>query len=105
MLDPASPANASRAPSSLARMGAYPPPSHYNRPYDVSVPNLSYDAPAYAPPPGLPPSDDIKPPMYGSGPDYDDGKYMGGDGKRGVGGDSKDDPFADFEARGRDDPL
>jgi len=82
-LDPASPANASRSPST--HTGAYP--THYNPPYNTP-------APTYAPPPGPPPGqdNDIKPPGYGSGPDYDaQGRF-----KREK-EDEGDDPFADFE--------
>ncbi|CAL1709740.1 unnamed protein product [Somion occarium] len=71
-------------------------PSHYNPPY------LNYDAPmagSYAPPPGPPPPaggyapgyDAMKPPAYsGSGmPDY---------------GESKDDPFSDFDGQVKKGP-
>jgi len=100
VLDPSSPANASRVPPS--RFGA---PSHYNPPYNASVPNLGYGYntpyaggpspehgyqayPSYAPPSGPPPTHegyDGKPPDYlgGAGPGY--------------GAEKADDPFADFE--------
>ncbi|KAJ6613612.1 hypothetical protein B0H10DRAFT_218179 [Mycena sp. CBHHK59/15] len=108
MLDPTSPANALRAPSNQARMNNFP--SHYNPPYNASVPNLGYgyNAPyagapyagapytggqTYAPPPGPPPPRDApfappesKPPGYtGSGAGY--------------GADDKENPFADFDER------
>ncbi|GLB39623.1 hypothetical protein LshimejAT787_0701330 [Lyophyllum shimeji] len=101
LLDPASPANASRAPSNQARMaGAFP--THYNPPYDASIPDLSYNygpysaqpqyAPPAGPPPGhMPPVDDGKPPGYTGGP-------------AGFDGDAKDgkNPFADFGTEERD---
>jgi len=100
-LDPASAANAFRAPSNQMRGGAYP--QHYNPPYNSSVPNLGYGAgpSAYAPPPGPPPafasagysSDDLgKPPGYEGG-DYGSKFGAGKDMKN----ESKEDPFADFE--------
>ncbi|KAG6918295.1 hypothetical protein DXG01_015387 [Tephrocybe rancida] len=96
LLDPTSAANASRAPSHQARMsGVFP--SHYNPPYDASVPNLSYQynaRPQYAPPAGPPPGhgqdETFVPPYDGKPPGY-----MGGDSK-GYDDDSKD-PFADFD--------
>jgi hypothetical protein len=106
-LDPASAANAFRAPSNQMRGGAYP--QHYNPPYSSPVPNLEYGAGprSYAPPSGPPPtfaapgysSDDLsKPPGYDGG-DYDS-KYAAG---RDLKDDGKEDPFADFEgASGRD---
>ncbi|KAH7910724.1 hypothetical protein BJ138DRAFT_1087034 [Hygrophoropsis aurantiaca] len=89
MLDPSSPANASRAPSNQVRMDGYP--EHYNPPYG-SAADLPYDSPyanAYAPPPGPPPTDS-KPPGYA----YAGGEYtnFGGDKD-----DKKDDPFSDFD--------
>ncbi|EGO01267.1 hypothetical protein SERLA73DRAFT_179408 [Serpula lacrymans var. lacrymans S7.3] len=102
LLDPSSPANASRAPSSQARLDNYP--SHYNPPYNASSSNLGY-APAYgnvyAPPPGAPPQFDAeagKPPAYayGGGSQYDD---FGGD------KDGKEDPFSDFDGPSVPRPL
>ncbi|RDB17212.1 hypothetical protein Hypma_001867 [Hypsizygus marmoreus] len=98
LLDPTSPANASRAPSNQARMGAFP--SHYNPPYNASVPNLPYGYNAgpysgyqgYAPPAGPPPvhDDPFAPPGY----------IHGDERGKGFGGDDKDkdqkDPFADY---------
>lgn len=110
LLDPTSPANTSRAPSNQARMGAFP--SHYNPPYNASVPNLPYGYNAgpytgqpysgapyqhqqYAPPAGPPPDHDdpFAPPYDGKPPGYigRDGKGFENDGK-----DNKD-PFADFD--------
>ncbi|KAF8064928.1 hypothetical protein FPV67DRAFT_1500778 [Lyophyllum atratum] len=110
LLDPTSPANASRAPSSQIRTGDFP--SHYNPPYNASVPNLSYSygrgapapysaQPQYAAPAGAPPGHDesFVPPYDGKPPGY-----SGGDAK-GYEVDGKDgkDPFADFEAGGREE--
>jgi len=101
LLDPTSAANASRAPSSQVRIGAFP--SHYNPPYNASVPNLSYSysagpysgQPQYAPPPGPPPTHDeaFVPPYDGKPPGYTGGTVKGFD------ADDKDDknPFADFD--------
>ncbi|KAK0447115.1 hypothetical protein EV421DRAFT_1901237 [Armillaria borealis] len=101
-LDPTSVVNALRAPSNQVRAGAFP--SHYNPPYNASVPNLGYgynmpyaggpfpqqpyqSAPAYAPPPGPPPHmEDSKPPGY-----------VGGDGKGAFAAEKEDNPFADFD--------
>ncbi|KAJ7704475.1 hypothetical protein B0H17DRAFT_1039757 [Mycena rosella] len=96
LLDPTSVLNRG-APSH--RMELYP--SHYNPPYNASVPNLGYNAPnlgygaptqAYAPPPGAPPAprvaSETKPPGY-----------AGGDGAVGYGQDDKENPFADFDER------
>ncbi|KAK0499020.1 hypothetical protein EDD18DRAFT_1154968 [Armillaria luteobubalina] len=101
-LDPTSVVNAMRAPSNQVRVGAFP--SHYNPPYNTSVPNLGYgynmpyaggpfpqqpyqSAPAYAPPPGPPPHmEDSKPPGY-----------TGGDGKGPFAAEKEDNPFADFD--------
>jgi len=106
VLDPSSPANASRAPSNQARVGAYP--SHYNPPYNASVPNLPYgynsgpytgqpyysNQSRYAPPAGPPPGHDdpfAPPPGYtGNGKDYGDDK------------DSKD-PFSEFDGQSREE--
>jgi len=97
MQDPTSVANAFRAPSNQMRGGnAYP--QHYNPPYNASVPNLGYGTgpAAYAPPAGPPPqfgagysNDDL-----GKPPGYEGGSSFGHDMKD----DSKEDPFADFEA-------
>lgn len=107
-LDPTSPANFVRTPANR-----FDTPSHYNPPYNASVPNLGYEYnmpyaggpapgqqgyqpyPAYAPPAGPPPQHD----------DYD-GKppgYVGGDGKAGAtyGAEKADDPFADFDGPSR----
>lgn len=105
MLDPSSPANASRAPSSQVRRGAFP--THYDPPYNASVPNLGYDAPytssgGYAPPPGPPPQghldEQFAPPYeHGDGklPGY--GAGFGDDMKDMDTKDSKEDPFSDFD--------
>jgi len=105
LLDPTSPANASRTPSNQARLGAFP--THYNPAYDTgdgaTLPTLGYGGyrsnpgrGQYAPPPGPPPGmggvsaerdDPFAPPVYLPG-DY---KGYGDDGK-----DSKD-PFSDFD--------
>jgi len=104
LLDPSSPANASRAPSSQARLDNYP--LHYNPPYNASSSNLGY-APAYgnvyAPPPGAPPQFDAeagKPPAYA----YGGGQYgdFGGDKDS---KDDKDDPFSDFDGPSVPRPL
>ncbi|KAG9226960.1 hypothetical protein CCMSSC00406_0003367 [Pleurotus cornucopiae] len=99
VLDPSSPANASRAPSSQVRAAGYP--TYYNPPYNASaVPNLGYSQPPqqYPPPPGPPPQHrdetfvppyDGKPPGYGAG---DSGDFIGGK-------DDKENPFADFDER------
>lgn len=95
VLDPSSPANASRAPQ--ARAGNFP--SHYNPPYDANAYGAPYGGqpyfgqPRYAPPPGPPPrgDDPFVPPYEGKPPGY-----LGGDTKGyGSDDDSKDDPFAD----------
>ncbi|KAJ7201064.1 hypothetical protein GGX14DRAFT_658911 [Mycena pura] len=88
VLDPTSVANFVRP----SRSGY---PSHYNPPYNASVPNLPYNAPygdpnpRYAPPPGPPPARDVgadgKPPGYIS------------DGAPGYGLNDKENPFADFD--------
>ncbi|KAG6856187.1 hypothetical protein H0H87_006782 [Tephrocybe sp. NHM501043] len=99
LLDPSSAANATRAPSHLARMeGGFP--THYNPPYDTSVPNLPYaysTHPQYAPPAGPPPGAHGQDETFV--PPYDrDGKppgYTGGDVK-GYDADGKD-PFSDFD--------
>lgn len=109
LLDPTSAANASRAPSNQARMGAYP--SHYTPPYNASVPNLPYGygnhnsgpytgqpyQPQYGAPAGPPPGHDdpFAPPYEGKPPGYS------GDGK-GYGQDDKDgkNPFSDFDGQG-----
>jgi hypothetical protein len=80
MVDPASPVNASRAPSNQVRMDDYP--THYNQPYDTTA-----YVPAYSPPEGPPPFD-------GKPPDYKRGSYLSyGDSK-----DAKeDDPFSDYD--------
>jgi hypothetical protein len=82
-------------------------PDHYNPPYNTSVPNLGYGTGpnAYAPPPGPPPrfgagdsTEDLgKPPGYDS---RDYGSKAGGADK----GDSKENPFSDFEESGGKDP-
>ena len=85
VLDPASPANASRtarAPSAEFRNEQFP--GHYNPPY------MAYDAPQqqqFAPPPG-PPPEFGKPPMY-TNHDDDDAATLKGD-----------DPFSDFDGPG-----
>ena len=95
-LDPTSAANAFRAPTNRMRTGNMYP-DHYNPPYNASVPNLGYgNGPgAYAPPPG-------PPPQFGAGdsdedlvkpPGYDRGGYESHFDK----GDSKENPFSDFE--------
>jgi hypothetical protein len=81
-------------------------PDHYNPPYNTSVPNLGYGTgpSAYAPPPGPPPqfgagdsADDLdKPPGYEGG-DY--GARFGGADKD-LKGDTKENPFSDFEESG-----
>jgi hypothetical protein len=106
MQDPTSVANTFRAPSNQIRGGGgYP--QHYNPPYgSSSVPNLPYGAgpmptTTYAPPPGPPPQfGGASAPGYdaddmGKLPSYEGGGYF--DGKNHD--DSKEDPFADFEAR------
>ncbi|KAG1737776.1 hypothetical protein EDB19DRAFT_1716567 [Suillus lakei] len=89
VVDPMSPANASRAPSNQARMDLFP--AHYNRPYDPEY------QPAYAPPLGPPPSD-VKPPDY---------SYAGGEYGHGFEKDDKkeDDPFSDYEGPSVPRPL
>jgi len=105
VLDPSSPANASRIANQGRMGGAFP--SHYNPPYNASVPNLGYgyNAPyangpsGYAPPPGPPPAQRDAPfaPPYDS--DSKPPGYIGGDK---YGADSKeDDPFADFDGPSR----
>lgn len=103
LLDPTSPANAHRAPSSQVRMDNYP--QHYNPPYNASVPNLGYgyNAPyaggpytgqPYAPPRGPPPAhDDSFIPPYDNKPPG----YTGGDENGGYGNNDSKDPFADFD--------
>lgn len=99
VLDPTSPANATRAPSSQVRMDAFP--SHYNPPYNASVPNLGYNdyssQPRYAPPAGAPPGhehdDSFVPPYDGKPPGY---AY---DGKHDYGMDDNKDPFSDSGER------
>jgi len=93
VLDPTSVVNFLR-PSNQGRYGY---PSHYNPPYNASVPNLAYNAPhapMYAPPPGPPPARDVgadgKPPGYT------------GDGAPGYGLNDKENPFADFDEQERD---
>jgi len=105
VLDPTSPANATRAPSNQVRTGgAFP--SHYNPAYNA--PNLGYEyntaygGPVYAPPPGAPPAQRDAP----FAPPYDnDSKppgYVGGDGKAGYSSDGKEtDPFSDFDGPSR----
>ncbi|TDL27908.1 hypothetical protein BD410DRAFT_761125 [Rickenella mellea] len=96
VLDPASPANASRAPSNQVRRELGIQPTHYAPPYggySGSLPELSYGAPAFAPPPGPPPAEfdeSTKPPGYSNGKS---GGYEFG----GTPEDDKKDPFADFE--------
>ncbi|KAG6811444.1 hypothetical protein H0H92_007361 [Tricholoma furcatifolium] len=99
LLDPTSVANSSRAPSNQARLnGGFP--THYNPPYDASVPNLPYTYsahPTYGPPAGPPPGHEehdetFVPPYDGKPPGY-----TGGDTK-GYDVDGKD-PFSDFEER------
>lgn len=86
VLDPTSVANFMR-PSTQGR--GYP--SHYNPPYNASVPNLSYNAPyanqnpMYAPPPGPPPAADGNPLGYT------------GEGAPAYGLNDKENPFADFD--------
>lgn len=98
--DPTSVVNASRAPSNQARAAAYAPSNfgpgygqqHYQPPYaNAAVPNLSYGAGPYAPPPGPPPG------AYSNAnlPGYDADAAKG----PGYGTDKGDDPFADFESR------
>ncbi|KIP03287.1 hypothetical protein PHLGIDRAFT_20272 [Phlebiopsis gigantea 11061_1 CR5-6] len=81
VIDPSSPANATRAPSAEFR-NEQAFPEHYNPPY------MAYDAPRqqYAPPPGPPPAFG-KPPGYaGESREFDDAATLKGD-----------DPFADFD--------
>jgi hypothetical protein len=98
--DPSSVANRIRAP--MNNFGGYGP-SHYNPPYNASVPNYAppYGAPpgqwqpypAYAPPAGPPPGH-----MDGYEADGKPPGYSGADGKAGAGYglDRKDDdPFSD----------
>lgn len=90
LLDPSSPANARRTPQ--VRNEAYP--SHYNPPYNASVPNLGYGynmpyaGGPFQAPPGPPPSHDDynKPPGY-----------TGSDAALGYGAKDTKDPFADFD--------
>lgn len=99
MLDPTSPANASRAPSAQARAGLYP--EHYNPPYAGDGGFGAGAVGQYAPPPGPPPAasstayvpeyDPVKLPEYESKGGYTAGAH----------GDDKDgDPFADFTREG-----
>ncbi|KAF5372565.1 hypothetical protein D9758_005162 [Tetrapyrgos nigripes] len=95
LLDPTSVANVTRTPQN--RMGpGYP--SHYNPPYEGSVPPLGYNQPpygGYAPPPGPPPQATFARDVEGA-----DGKppgYAGGDGSLSYGLDDKENPFADFD--------
>ncbi|KAJ7130330.1 hypothetical protein C8R44DRAFT_978441 [Mycena epipterygia] len=85
-------------------------PSHYNPPYNASVPNLGYgyNAPyagapyagappfagrqMYAPPPGAPPP-------RGAPEENKPQGYLGGEGAMGYGVDDKENPFADFDER------
>ncbi|KAG6840160.1 hypothetical protein C0991_008507 [Blastosporella zonata] len=97
LLDPTSAANASREPSHQERRaGGFP--THYNPPYNASVPNLPYHA-QYAPPAGPPPGHEqdetFVPPYDGKPPGYTGGDVKGYD------ADDKD-PFADFERGERD---
>ncbi|KAL0949997.1 hypothetical protein HGRIS_010006 [Hohenbuehelia grisea] len=94
MLDPSSPANASRAPSSQVRMEI---PTYYNPPYNASVPNLGYNPspqyqPQYAPPAGPPPvhRDETFVPPH-------DSKPPGYTGAGRLDADDKENPFADFD--------
>jgi hypothetical protein len=90
-LDPASTVN-----TVPRRTGGFAP-DHY-------IPPLVYDAPAqgeslpqYKPPAGPPPGD-LKPPGYGTGPDYDaQGHFFGTDKEVDIGKSGGGDPFADFE--------
>jgi len=105
MLDPTSPANASRAPSAQARAAMYP--EHYSPPYAGDGGFGAYGRGGagavgqYAPPPGPPPAasstayvpeyDPVKLPEYDSKDGYAAGAH----------GDDKDgDPFADFTREG-----
>ncbi|KAF8624663.1 hypothetical protein AX17_006994 [Amanita inopinata Kibby_2008] len=114
LLDPSSPANAARAPSSQVRTGGYPsyynpPYNHtyntsyaggptaggpYNGPYDAHAYNYQpyYGHGRYAPPPGPPPQQErdepFVPPQDGKPP-----SYSGGDGSQYHVGDTKDEPF------------
>jgi disulfide bond formation protein DsbB len=86
LLDPTSVVNSLRAPSNQVHLVTYP--SHYNPPYNASVPNLGYGAPQpqmYAPPPGMPPPPQSKPLAF--------------DAEVGYGADDKENPFADFDER------
>lgn len=95
VLDPTSPVNSSRAPDSQVRTGAFP--SHYNPPYNASVPTLGYNdypsQPRYAAPTGPPPNqehdDSFVPPYEGKPPGY---AY---DGKADYGMQDNKDPFGD----------
>ncbi|KAL1679326.1 hypothetical protein EV122DRAFT_289695 [Schizophyllum commune] len=118
LLDPASPANASRAPSNEFRSGNA---AHYAPPYNASVPGLgygygqpaygqpAYGQPMYAPPAGPPPGFLGPDKGFGGAAEHDDPfeppKYSG-EGRRSA--DAKDgewdygvrdakDPFADGE--------
>ncbi|KAF9231773.1 hypothetical protein BU15DRAFT_82004 [Melanogaster broomeanus] len=83
-VDPASPINASRAPSNQIRMDGYP--THYNAPYDTT----GY-MPAYSPPDGPPPFD-------GKPPDYKRGSYISyGESKDAKEDAKEDDPFSDYD--------
>ncbi|KAJ6590931.1 hypothetical protein DFH09DRAFT_190383 [Mycena vulgaris] len=107
VLDPTSVVNSLRAPLNQTRLNNYP--SHYNPPYNASVPNLGYgyNAPyagapyaggpqTYAPPPGAPPTTRDAP---FAPPETKPPGYTGGDGAVGYGVDDKENPFADFDER------
>ncbi|KAJ8487864.1 hypothetical protein ONZ45_g14169 [Pleurotus djamor] len=75
VLDPTSPANATRAPSSQARAAAGGYPNYYNPPYNAQVPHLGYNQ-QYPPPAGPPPPrDEAFVPPYDN--DATDGKPPG----------------------------
>ncbi|KAJ7764592.1 hypothetical protein DFH07DRAFT_811755 [Mycena maculata] len=96
LLDPTSVVNQLRAPSNQVHLVNYP--SHYNPPYNASVPNLGYaygapPPPMYGPPPGAPPPRDATfSPPQGKPPGFDEGVV-------GYGVDDKENPFADFDER------
>ncbi|KAF8153313.1 hypothetical protein B0H34DRAFT_100331 [Crassisporium funariophilum] len=96
VLDPTSPANASREPAQH-RMGAFP--SHYNPPYNptAGAPYGSYAA--YPPPNGPPPNQDAFVPPYGN-EGKPPGYVRGDDYKGGYGDQHKDDPFWGDNERG-----
>lgn len=111
VLDPSSAANVPRAPRN--NVGAFP--SHYNQPYNVSVPNLGYgyNMPyAGGPPPDQQPYQAYAPPA-GPPPNHDDYEeynkppgYTGADGKAGanyMGDKEKENPFADFDDMAHDE--